>query len=119
MTVDEFIKSEKVLPQFRPLVDKFRELVKRDFPEITEEMRGGTEKYYGVPVYRLERIILTLSPTQHGVTYSFSEGASFEDKYNLLEGEGSKTKNIRWEQPEEFDDKIMKYYLSQAVQHDK
>lgn len=117
MTVDEFI-VEKVLPEHRSLIEKFRDLVKRDFPQIHEEMRGGTEKYYGVPVYRLERILVTLSPTKQGITYAFSDGASFDDKYHVLEGVGTKTKNIRWNKPEEFDDMIMRYYLDQAIEAD-
>lgn len=119
MTVDEFVASERVLPEYRPLIEKFRDLVKRDFPELIEEMRGGTEKYYGVPVYRRERILVTLSPTKQGMTYAFSDGASFDDKYTLLEGEGSKTKNIRWHTPEEFDEAAIKYYIEQAIEWDK
>lgn len=115
--VEKFIKA-KVLPEYVPLVVKFRELMKHYYPEIVEEMRGGTEKYYGVPVYRLKRIIITLSPTKKGVTYAFSEGASFEDRYGALEGVGSKTKNIRWSTPDDFDEGIMRYYIDQAVHAD-
>lgn len=112
--IEKFIET-KVLAQYRPLVEQFRALVKNDYPEITEEMRGGTKKYYGVPVYRLKRILVTVSPTKKGVTYAFSEGASFEDAYSLLEGEGTKSKNIRLSKQDDFDPAIMKYYLDQAV----
>lgn len=48
-------------------------------------MRGGTEKYPSVPVYRQNNIVITVSPTKKGITFSFSEGKQFEDTYGLLE----------------------------------
>lgn len=114
LTVDEFIK-EKVLPEYRPLVEAFRALVKKDFPQLQEEMRGGTEAYYGTPVYRLDHILITISPTKQGITYAFSEGRQFEDKYKMLEGVGNKTLNIRLKDISEFDAAKMSYYIAQAI----
>jgi hypothetical protein len=116
--VDEFINSN-VLELYRPIIVQFRELVKREFPELKEEMRGGTEKYYGVPVYRFNRIVITISPTKKGVTFSFSEGKRFEDQYGLLEGKGNKTLNLRISNPQEFSDEILRYYIRQAIELDK
>lgn len=116
--VDEFIKT-KVLLEYRPLVEAFRALIAADFPELTEEMRGGTEAYYGTPVYRLNRIVAVISPTKQGITFAFSEGKSFEDKYKMLEGVGNKTLNIRLSSLNEFDAEKMRYYVQQAVEHDK
>lgn len=115
LTVDEFIK-EKVLPQYRPLVEAFRTLVKKDFPQLQEEMRGGTESYYGTPVYRYNHILVTISPTKQGITYAFSDGKRFEDKYKMLEGVGNKTLNIRLKTIDEFDGTKMRYYLKQAIE---
>lgn len=61
--VERFM-HEKVNDAYKPIVAKFRALIKKKFPHLKEEMRGGTEKYHSVPVYRNKRIILTLSPTQ-------------------------------------------------------
>lgn len=116
-TIEDFI-SDRVAAEYRPLVMKFRELIRKDFPELTEEMRGGSVKYYGVPVYRLNRIMVTISPTKKGVTYAFSEGGQFKDKYHMLEGEGDKTLNIRLSDPGEFDEVKMAYYVRQAVEID-
>ena len=116
--VDAFIK-EKVLPEYRPIVSAFRTLVKERFPELTEEMRGGTEKYYGVPVYRLNRIVITVSPTKKGVTFAFTDGGSFEDKHKLLEGVGAKTQNIRLSSEKDFKKTQMTYYIKQAIAADK
>lgn len=116
--IDDFIQ-QKVLPEYQPLVTAFRELIQKDFPELSEEMRGGTEAYYSVPVYRLNHIVITLSPTKQGVTFAFSEGKSFEDKYKLLEGVGNKTLNIRLHNIDEFDADKMRYYIKQAIAIDR
>lgn len=116
--IENFIQ-EKVLPEYRPLVEAFRDLIQKDFPELKEEMRGGTEAYYGVPVYRLNHIVITLSPTKQGITFAFSEGKSFEDKYDILEGVGNKTLNIRLHKADEFDTEKMRYYVQQAIDIDK
>lgn len=118
MTVSKFVK-EKVLDEYRPIISKFRKLMKNDFPEIKEEMRGGTEDYYGVPVYRKKRIIITISPTKKGITFSFSEGKKFQDKYSLLEGAGKKSLTLKISAVEDFDEKVFKYYIKQAIKYDE
>lgn len=117
-TIEDFIQ-QKVQPEYQPLVTVFRDLIKKEFPELTEEMRGGTEAYYSVPVYRLARIVITLSPTKQGITFAFSEGKSFEDKYKLLEGVGNKTLNIRLHSVDQFDADKMRYYIAQAIAIDR
>ncbi len=117
-SIEAFI-NEKVLPEYRQIVAEFRDLVKHNFPELTEEMRGGTEKYYGVPVYRLKRILITLSPTKQGITFAFSDGKQMIDKYNLLEGVGNKTLNIRLKSADDFDADMFSYYITQAIKADK
>lgn len=109
----------KVQPEFRPLVEKFRALVQHDFPELSEEMRGGTEKYYSTPVYRLKHIVITLSPSKQGITYAFTDGKQLEDKYAILEGVGNKTRNIRLKHADDFNDEIMRYYIRQAITLDQ
>ncbi|PKP52139.1 MAG: hypothetical protein CVT92_10250 [Bacteroidetes bacterium HGW-Bacteroidetes-1] len=116
-TVDQFIEA-KVDAKYRSIVSNFRKLISMEFPQIKEEMRGGSEKYYGVPVYRLKRIIITLSPTKKGITFSFSDGKKFEDKYSLLEGVGNKTLNLRIRNAEEYNDEIVSYYINQAMKFD-
>lgn len=113
-SVEEFIQS-RVLPEYRPILERFRILIEKEFPDIREEMRGGTEKYYGVPVYRRNRIIITVSPTKKGITFSFTEGKKFEDKFALLEGEGNKTLNLRIAKAEDYKDEVLRYYIKQAV----
>ena len=116
-SIELFIES-MVLPAYQPIVDKFRELIRKEFPDLQEEMRGGTEKYYGVPVYRHNRIIITMSPTKKGITFSFTDGKKFEDKYSLLEGEGNKSLNLRLSKAKDYKDEILRYYIKQAIAFD-
>ncbi|HEY5787368.1 MAG TPA: DUF1801 domain-containing protein [Microlunatus sp.] len=111
--VDAFVEA-KVLPPYRPIFAAFRELVRIEFPQLSEEMRGGTEAYPGVPVYRLNRIVVTVSPTKKGITFNFTDGGEFEDPYGLLEGVGYKTRNVRCSKPEQFDPEVLRTYLRQA-----
>jgi len=112
-----FIES-KVLPEYLPIIERFRTLIKNKYPNLKEEMRGGTEKYYGVPVYRHNKIVITLSPTKKGITISFTKGKKFEDKYSLLEGEGNKTLNLRISKTDDYKDEILQYYIEQAINLD-
>lgn len=112
--VENFIQ-EKIKGEYRPIFLKFRLLMQKTYPYVKEEMRGGTEKYYGVPVYRNKRIIITVSPTRQGITFSFADGKVLEDKYGLLEGVGKRTLNIRISDVKVYRDSVMKYYISQAV----
>ncbi|MDO6437342.1 DUF1801 domain-containing protein [Cyclobacterium sp. 1_MG-2023] len=113
-TIDQFI-ANKIKEDYRPIFTKFRDLIQSKFSFLKEEMRGGTEKYYGVPVYRYNRIILTVSPTQKGITFSFTDGKQFEDKYKLLEGAGKKTLNLRLSNLKDYKDEILEYYMLQAI----
>lgn len=116
-SIEKFLQ-EKVLDQYKPIVKKFRNLVKNEFPILKEEMRGGTEKYYGIPVYRYKKIIISMSPTNKGITFSFTEGKKFKDKYSLLEGKGNKSLNLRIKSVEDYKDEILSYYIKQAVKLD-
>jgi len=116
-TINKFI-AEKIKKEHQPIFTQFRILLKTKFPFLKEEMRGGTEKYYGVPVYRHNRIIISVSPTLKGITFSFTDGKQFEDKYNLLEGVGNKSLNLRISDPKDYKDEILEYYTMQAIELD-
>lgn len=115
--VEKFI-GDKIKPEFKTIFSKFRTLIEKRFPTLQEEMRGGTEKYYGVPVYRQNKIVITVSPTQKGITFSFAEGKQFEDKYGLLEGVGKKTLNFRISSLTDYSEEIFEYYIRQGIEID-
>lgn len=112
MTVDEFVET-KVLPEYRSVVERIRELMRECVPEATEQIS------YGIPSYRLTRIIAVISPTKKGITFAFSRGAEFEDEYKLLEGVGHVSKNVRMSGVEGMNEEALRCYIAQAVEFDQ
>lgn len=116
-TIEQFIEA-KIKAEYRAIFLNFRVLLQNQFPFLKEEMRGGTEKYYAVPVYRNNKIIISVSPTLNGITFSFTEGKKMKDKFNLLEGVGNKSLNLRVKNIESYSEEILKYYIEQAIEID-
>lgn len=106
--VDEFVAA-KVLPQYRDIAERLRALMAECAPDAREVMG------YGVPMWRMKRMIAVLSPTKKGITFALSEGASFEDKFGLLEGVGHRSKNVRMKSLDDWNDEALRYYIAQAV----
>jgi hypothetical protein len=112
MTVDEFIET-KVLPQYRPIVQRLRELMRESAPDAAEAIS------YGIPAWRGRRILALISPTKKGITFAFAQGASFEDEYGLLEGVGKVSKNVRMRDPSQINEAALRYYIRQALEFDE
>jgi uncharacterized protein YdhG (YjbR/CyaY superfamily) len=110
-TVDEFVK-ERVLPEFRPVVAMIRELVRECAPEAEESIS------YGIPAYRLRRIIAVISPTKKDITFSLSRGAQIKDKYGLLRGVGKSSKHVKIKSVATANREALRYYIKQAVKLD-
>ncbi|HNR02098.1 MAG TPA: DUF1801 domain-containing protein [Anaerolineaceae bacterium] len=108
-TVEEFVKA-RVLPEFRETVERIRLLLRELAPQATEELS------YGIPAYRVRRIIAVISPTKKDITLSFSRGADFEDKLNLLKGAGNKSKHLKFKNADEVERSVLAYYIRQALE---
>ena len=111
MTVDEFVQA-RVLPEYRDIVTALRALMKECAPDAEEGIS------YGIPAYRGRRMLAVISPTKKGITFAFSRGAEFEDRYGLLEGVGKVSKNVRIRRVEEIDQAALRYYIGQALELD-
>ena len=111
MTVDEFVET-KVLPEYRDIVSMLRELMREMAPDAKEMIS------YGIPAYKRKRIIAVISPTKKGITFAFSRGAEFEDKYGLLEGVGKVSKNVRIKSMDTLNKEALRYYIKQALKLD-
>ena len=111
MTVDEFVKA-RVLPEFQPVVAALRELMRKEAPQATETIS------YGIPAFRVKRIIAVVSPTKKDITFSFSRGADFKDKYGLLKGVGAVSKFVKFKTPQEINREVLRYYIKQALELD-
>lgn len=112
MTVDEFVES-KVLPEFRPVVGAIRSLMKECAPGAPEVMS------YGLPMYGPGRPLAWISPSKTGITLTFREGASFEDKYDLLRRASKHSKNVKMKNVDEVNKPALEYYIKQALELDK
>ena len=110
-TVDEFVNT-RVLPQYRDIVAALRTLMKENAPDATEGIS------YGIPAFRGRHILAVISPTKKGITFAFSRGAEFEDKYGLLEGVGKVSKNVRISRLEDINRDALRYYIRQALELD-
>jgi len=111
-TVDDFVNA-RVLPEFYPVVAMIRELMKECAPTAQELIS------YGIPVYRAKRIIAVISPTKKDITFSFSRGAQFEDKYNLLGGVGKESKFVKIKNLATVNKEALRYYIKQAIGFDE
>lgn len=111
MTVDEFVQT-KVLPEFRDVVTMLRELMREAAPEAQELIS------YGIPAYRMRRIVAVISPTKKDITFSFSRGSQFEDRYGLLKGVGKSSKHVKVKSVDTADRDALRYYIKQAVEFD-
>ncbi len=109
--VDAFIAT-KVLPDYRDIAERLRALMAECAPDAREVIA------YGVPMWRRKKMIAVLSPTKKGITFALSEGASFEDRYGLLEGVGKRSKNVRMKSLADWNDEALRDYIAQAIAHD-
>ena len=109
LTVDEFVKT-KVLPEFQPIVTIIRELMKEYAPNATEVIS------YGIPVYKIKKIFAVISPNKEGITFSFTHGTEFEDKYNLLRGVGKVSRHVKIKNLADANKEALRYYVKQALE---
>jgi hypothetical protein len=111
-TVDDFVKT-RVLPGFQPVVAMLRELMKECAPGAKEVIS------YGIPAFRGKRILAVISPTKRDITFAFSRGAEFEDRYGLLRGVGRVSKHMKIKTLDDVDRAVLCYYIRQAVKFDE
>jgi hypothetical protein len=112
ITVDEFVAT-RVLPELQPVVAMIRELMKECAPKAQESIS------YGIPAYKLKRIVAVISPTKKDITFSFSRGAQFEDRYGLLRGVGTSSKHVKIKNLATANMEALRYYIKQAQELDE
>jgi hypothetical protein len=112
ITVDDFVRT-RVLPELQPVVAMIRELMKECAPNVSEVIS------YGIPAYKANRILAVISPTRNDITFSFSRGAEFEDKYGLLQGVGKVSKHVKIKNLAVANKDALRYYIQQALEFDE
>ncbi|MGQ0661877.1 hypothetical protein [Sphingosinicella sp.] len=107
----------RVQPPLQSIALKFWELVAHEAPELALGMRGGTEKYIPVPVWRLDRDVMVLSPSAAALTISFANGALFDDPEDRLGGAGKVSRTLKLRSASDLEGPSIVSFLRQAVQH--
>lgn len=115
--LENFLES-RVQPQFRDIVRAFVSQMARVAPEATFRMRGGTETYYSVPVFKMNRDVVAISPTKSCVTFSFTKGAHFEDPFDMLHGSGKHSRTVQVKTLENYPEEPLRHYIRQAIELD-
>jgi uncharacterized protein YdhG (YjbR/CyaY superfamily) len=110
-TMDEFLKH-RVLPEHLPIIALLRKMMRECAPEAKEQIS------YGILMWKQTRGLAVVSPTKKDITFAFSQGAKFEDKYELLQGVGKVSKHVKIKNLKETPIVAIKYYIKQAVQLD-
>jgi hypothetical protein len=110
-TIDDFLKY-RVLPEHRPIVAMLRKLMRECAPEAREHIS------YGILMWKQKRGLAVVSPTKKDITFAFSRGAEFEDKFGLLGGVGKVSKHVKIKALSGANKAALKYYIRQAVQRD-
>jgi hypothetical protein len=62
--------------------------------------------------------LAVISPTKKDITFAFSRGAQFEDKYSLLKGVGKSSKHIKFKNAGGVNKEVLEYYIKQALEFD-
>ncbi len=110
--VDEFVE-QKVLPEFHDIVAMLRKLMRELAPEAKEQI------YYGLPMWNGKTAPLAwISPTKRDITFGFTFGNEFDDKYGLLKGKGKNARHVKIKKVSDADKEALRYYIQQAVKRD-
>ncbi len=110
-TIDEFLEH-RVLPEHLSIVALLRKMMREHAPEAKEQIS------YGILMWKQKRGLAVISPTKKNITFAFSRGANFEDKFGLLQGVGKVSKHVKIKSLKDAPQAALKYYIKQAVQLD-
>ena len=113
LTVDEYVKTN-VLPQHQDIVKAIRNLMRDCAPNAKEYIA------YGIPVWKSKKIFAVISPNKKAITFSFTHGAEFDDKYGLLRGVGKVSRHVKIKDVKDMtvNDAALRYYIQQALEFD-
>lgn len=112
-TVDEYIQA-RVTPELQPIVARLRALMRELAPKAREMVS------YDMPVFVGKNILAYITAASGHITFSFTLGVNFEDKYGLLRGKAKHARYLRLKKVEDIPSKtVLGYYVRQAVKWDK
>jgi len=104
--------AAKVLPEYHDVVAALRQLVRETVPQAEECVS------YAMPVYKVNGILAYFLPNQQGITFSFTHGANFEDRYGLLRGAAKHARYVKLKSPASINHEALRDYIAQALAFD-
>ena len=110
-TVDDFVK-QRVLPEFHDIVTMLRALMGECAPHAIEKIS------YGLPMWIGKSTLAWISPTKRDITFGFTFGREFEDRYGLLKGVGKHARHVKIRRLADANQEALRYYIQQALEHD-
>lgn len=110
-TVEDFIE-EKVPPELHAVVAMVRELMQAEAPDATEAVK------YGLPMWSGRSPLAWISPAKGRITFSFTQGAYFDDPYGLLKGNAKHARHVKLRSVEDANLDALRSYVRQAVERD-
>ncbi len=105
--VNEYIKNLE--PQIAPLFLEIRACVLAAGPSFNESIKWKNCLVYGTSKNHIQTVV-----GKGKVSLIFFEGASFKDRFGLLEGTGKKTRTMRITSPD-FNQDALRDYVHQAL----
>ena len=111
-TVDEYVQ-ERVAPELQPIVARLRELMRELAPAAREMVS------YDMPVFVGRNIFAYITAAKQHITFSFTLGVNFEDKYGLLRGKAKHARYLRLKKVEDINKTALRYYVKQALARDR
>src|SRR4029077_13144961 len=110
-SVDTFVE-ERVLPEFRDIVAMVRALMRDCAPQATERIS------YGLPMWIGNSTLAWISPSQRDITFGFTYGREFEDRYGLLRGAGKHARHVKIRKLADANQEALRSYIRQALERD-
>lgn len=108
--VQAFIEDTRTLPDERPeILLAVRELVFETCPDADEQLK------YGGILFALEDDFAGLFVYQNHVSLEFSDGASFDDPDDRLEGTGNSRRHLKFESEDDVQPAVVTGFLEQAI----
>ena len=110
-TVDAFVE-ERVLPEFRDIVAMLRAMMRECAPQATERIS------YGLPMWMGNSTLAWISPSKRDITFGFTYGREFEDRYGLLTGTGKHARHVKIRKLADTNQEALRSYIRQALERD-
>lgn len=110
-TVNDYVKL-RVPPEHRAMVGMLRQLMRELAPNALELMS------YEMPSWKGNWIFAYIIATKKDITFGFSRGAQFEDKFGLLKGRGKSAKHVKLDALKDVNRDALRCYVEQALELD-